>query len=289
MGFGSTIKVYLMDEGDSSKRIKCSIANRTILIYKIPRNSLKECKDIKELNYSGIYLLFGYDDKKDKEAVYVGQADVRKNGEALLARIQEHTRNSDEDYWNEVVAITTTDNSYGSTDINYLEHRFYELAIKANRYHVENKKDPSFGEPSLEDKDKLEEYISDAKTMIGMLGYKTFEEIKIVKNQIDNKELEFVCDKRGTYAIGARTEDGGFIVKKGSKISPTFAKSCYERVKKRRKLEEDKIDANFVLKEDIYFKTPSSASNFVVGSMTNGLITWFTNDDNHCKLKDISE
>lgn len=286
MGFGNIIKVYLMDNGDTNKRIKCSIENRNILVYKIPRESINECKKIDELKHTGIYLLFGYDDQKDKDAVYVGQAGVRKNDEGILTRIQEHTRKSSEDYWNEVIAITTTDNKYTSTDINYLEYRFYDLAFDSKRYYIKNEKEPSCGNPSDEDKDKLEEFISYAKTIIGMLGYKVFEPVEVVKNK-DNKELEFKCTNRGAEAIGVRTKDGKFIVKKGSKISPNgFTSSCFEHVKKRRKQEENKINNN-ILMEDVLFETPSGAACFVMGAMANGLTAWSTNDNRCIKLKDI--
>lgn len=129
----ATIEVVLMDNGDPGKRIKCKIANKTALVFKIPRSMLNECKDIKELKYTGTYLLFGYDDELSRDLVYVGQADLRENGQGLIARILDHTKSNSENYWNEVVAITTVDNSYTSTDINYLEYYLYKEALNANR------------------------------------------------------------------------------------------------------------------------------------------------------------
>lgn len=59
-----------------------------------------------------------------ENVVYVGQAGVRKNGEGILFRLQEHKRNPDKDYWTEAVVFTTSNNSFGPTEISYLENRF---------------------------------------------------------------------------------------------------------------------------------------------------------------------
>ena len=83
----------------SKGRTKCTLANWTGIAYKIPRIMLEQCKDRKNLKQSGVYFLFGASEKEDREkAVYVGQAIVRKAGEGLLNRLQEHRRNPKEDY-----------------------------------------------------------------------------------------------------------------------------------------------------------------------------------------------
>ena len=57
----------------------------------------------------------------------------RKNGEGILNRLQEHKRNPEKDYWTEAVVFTTSNNSFGPTEISYLENRFCNLAIAANQ------------------------------------------------------------------------------------------------------------------------------------------------------------
>lgn len=74
---GKCISLYLID-GDVNGRIKCSLANWTGLVIKIPRTALDLCKDREELKQTGVYLLFGKDDLSEKNVVYVGQAGVRK-------------------------------------------------------------------------------------------------------------------------------------------------------------------------------------------------------------------
>lgn len=116
---GKSINLFLMD-GDVNGRIKCTLANWTGLAFKIPRTSLDMCKDRDELKQTGVYFLFGKDDQTDKNVVYIGQAGIRKNGEGILNRLIEHNRNPKKDYWTEAIAITTSNDSLGPTEISYL-------------------------------------------------------------------------------------------------------------------------------------------------------------------------
>ncbi len=103
-------------DGEATGRIKCTLANWTGIAYKIPRIMLEQCKDRKDLKQSGVYFLFGASEKEDREkAVYVGQAIVRQTGEGLLNRISEHIGKEEEDYWNEAVAFTTSNDILGAT------------------------------------------------------------------------------------------------------------------------------------------------------------------------------
>lgn len=66
------------------------------------------------MKQTGVYFLFGTDEESGKELIYIlGQAGVRKNGDGILCRLQEHKRNQEKDYWTEAVAITTTDDTFG--------------------------------------------------------------------------------------------------------------------------------------------------------------------------------
>lgn len=141
---GKSINLYLMD-GTPTGRIKATLANWTGLTYRIPRTELELCKDLEILKQSGVYFLFGTSDNTGENVAYIGQAGTRKNGEGLLYRLQEHRRNPDKEYWTEAVVFTTSNNSFGPTEISYLENRFCKMAIEANRYLVKNGNDPTPG------------------------------------------------------------------------------------------------------------------------------------------------
>lgn len=140
---GKSINLFLMD-GTAGGRIKCTLANWTGVAYKIPRTEIDMCKERADLKQSGVYFLFGESDQTGDNMVYIGQAGVRKNGEGILYRLQEHKRNPDKDYWTEAVVFTTSNNSFGPTEISYLENRFCKLSIEAKRYDVK-KGDSEYG------------------------------------------------------------------------------------------------------------------------------------------------
>ena len=272
---GKSINLYLMD-GDVSGRIKCTLANWTGLAFKIPRTSLDTCKDRDELKQTGVYLLFGKDDQTEKNVVYIGQAGVRKNGEGILNRLIEHNRNPKKDYWTEAIAITTSNDSLGPTEISYLEYRFCQLAVEANRYIVKNGNDPTPGNPSEEKQSELEDFIDYAKVIVGTLGHKVFVPLVSTSNDDSGVDVpELYCNSSGANAIGIRTSDG-FVVKKGSRIADKVTKSCPEHAIKKREQYKDIIDENFVLLDDILFNSPSGAVSFVCGCSKSGNVEWKT-------------
>lgn len=171
---GKSIQLFLMD-GEASGRIKCTLANWTGVAFKIPRTELDKCKDRDDLKQSGVYFLFGTSDETGKGVVYIGQAGARKNGEGILNRLQEHKRNPEKDYWTEAIVFTTSNNSLGATEISYLENRFCNMALAANRYEVRNGNDPTPGNITEEKESEMEEFIDYAKVIMGTLGHKLFE------------------------------------------------------------------------------------------------------------------
>lgn len=272
---GKNINLFLMD-GEVNGRIKCTIPNWTGLAFKIPRTSLDLCKYRPKLKQTGIYMLFGGNDSTGKQAAYVGQAGVRKNGEGILNRLQEHNRNPKKDYWNEAIVITTSNDSMGPTEISYLEHRFCQIAIEANRYEVKNGNDPTPGNPSEEKMSELEDFIDYARVVVGMLGHKVF--VPLISEEITPIEVqEFICTRNGVMAFAVRTSDG-FVLKKGSMITDKLTNSCPEYVIKKRQQCKDIIDSKNTLTENILFNTPSGASSFVCGASTNGNVEWKTKD-----------
>ena len=235
---------------------------------------------------SGVYFLFGVSDETGKGIVYIGQAGARKNGEGILNRLMEHKRNPEKDYWTEAIAFTTSNDSLGPTEICYLEHRFCSLAISANRYEVKNGNDPNPGNISEEKQSAMEDFIDYAKIIMGTLGHKVFEPISTqpMAHSENNTEssaesalllrLERSVKNVGKLeAIGMRTTEG-FVVLKGSHISPEDDDTISSVLKERRR--SAKIDENGVLLEDELFSSPSYAAMFVVGKSENGLMRWKT-------------
>ena len=181
MSLGKNFNLFLID-GEVTGRIKCTLSNWTGLAYKIPRSYLEKSKERQDLKQSGIYFLIEKNENGDDE-VYIGQASTRKNGEGVLFRVIEHLK--DNKYFSEVVILTTQNNSFGPTEISYLENRFTNIALETGRYKVRN--------VTEEKESELEEFIEFSKMVLGVLGYKVFIPIlntteKIIeKNQKESK------------------------------------------------------------------------------------------------------
>ena len=269
------------------------------MAYKLPRTELELCKDLEILKQSGVYFLFGTSDDTGENVVYIGQAGARKNGEGLLYRLQEHRRNPDKEYWTEAVVFTTSNNSFGPTEISCLENRFCKMAIDANRYLVKNGNDPTPGNLTEEKESELEEFIDYAKIIMGTFGHKVFESLTQGKMDSSNFGIEATADvglllhlKRKSRKSGlvieavCRQTNEGFVVLKGSRIETIDSGSIPPGILTSRK--KAKIDENGFLLEDILFRSPSYAAAFVIGGHTNGLTDWRTVDGKTLKEMETS-
>ena len=288
---GKSINLYLMD-GSADGRIKCTLANWTGIAYRIPRTDIDLCKDRDHLKQSGVYFLFGVSDETGEPVVYIGQAGERKNGEGILYRLQEHKRNPDKDYWTEAVVFTTAGNTFGPTEISYLENRFCSIAVEAKRYVVKNANDPTQGHVTEEKESELEEFIDYARIIMGTLGHKVFTPVNtgVVSTEGDNSVIEqlFFLKTSKVDASGKRSIDG-FVVLKGSKIAQSPTKSCPNWVKQLHVRYQDKIDNTGLLIEDLSFTSPSAAAGFVNFASANGLTSWITAEGKTLKAVENAE
>jgi len=260
------LNLFLMD-GEPSGRIKCTLANWTGVAYIIPRTELEKCKGRDELSQSGVYFLFGTSDQTGENVVYIGQAGIRKNGEGILYRLLEHKRNPDKDYWTEAVAFTASNNSFGPTEISYLENRFTNMAVTAKRYTVKNGNDPSPGNVTEEKESELEEFIDYAKITMGVLGYNVFEPLFQTQtvSSVESGSPAFESQVLHIIKNGVNAEchltNEGLVVLAGSVIRKKIVPSCSNYAKSMREDNKAFIDENGVLNKDILFKTPSGAAS----------------------------
>ena len=286
--------MFLMD-GEVTGKIKCTLSNWTGVIYKIPRIQLGDLKSRDEMKQSGIYFLFGRDEDKQKDVTYIGQATTRKNGEGVLLRIQEHTRDIHADYFNDVIILTTQNNSFGPTEISYLENKFTQLAKEAGRYIVKNSNDPNPGNVTEEKESELNEIVENTLMIIGTLGYRVFVPMttKVSQDLTDNHSTYLYLKrktKKSNKVIEATCErtTEGFVVLEGSQVeikdSPYLPASLKEM---RQNLIASRVIQDGVLKEKQLFSSPSYAAAFLLGMQTNGRTDW--KDQDGRTLKELEE
>ncbi|NLY08326.1 MAG: GIY-YIG nuclease family protein [Tissierellia bacterium] len=285
MAKGRNINIYLMD-GEVTGIIKSTLSNWTGVIYKIPRTKLTSelVKNRQDLKQSGIYFLLGKDEETGKDLVYIGQAGNRKNGEGVLLRILEHTRDSHSEYFNEAIVLTTQTNYFGPTEISYLENKFTSLAKETNRYVIKNSNEPNIGNVTEEKESELDEIIDNTKMIIGTLGHRIFVPMikpdAIPEEQSKDEDLMLYLSrksKKSNRQINAnckRTSEG-FVVLKESMIETIDSDSIPGTIKElRRELIEKEVIKNGILIENQLFNSPSYAAGFVLGMHTNGRTDW---------------
>lgn len=266
---GKNVNTFVIEDNGYDGRMVSTIPNWTGMVFKIPRTTLCKCNDRREFKHSGVYFLFGVNENNDRKAVYIGQAGTRKNGEGLLNRIIEHNRDSRKNYWMEAILLTTVNDTLGSTDISYLEHRFTVMAKQAGRYEVMNGNEPPMGNISLEKECELEEFIDSFKLVMNVIGYRVFDS---VFPAVNNNDDILYCKRKGINALGQLTAEG-FVVRKGSVIASVTTNSCPLSTIRKKEEYRDKIKNN-VLQEDILFSSPSGAACFVTGASANGYSEW---------------
>lgn len=276
MGKGKNFNLFLMD-GEVTGRIKCTLSNWTGLAYKIPNSCLSKCKERQDLKQSGVYFLFG-DDEGDKPTVYIGQAGIRKNGEGVLFRVAEHLKGNFD--FNEVVILTTQNNSFGPTEISYLENKFTNMALETDRYKVKNGNDPNSGNVTEEKESELEDYVEYSKIILGVLGYKIFVPLIKSDDEYNEEELSLYLSrkvKRSNATITAKCKrtSEGFVLLSGSTIEETDAEAIPTRIKEMRAdAKKNGVIKDGVLTKNILFRSPSYASSFVLGINSNGRTNW---------------
>lgn len=273
--FGKTIKIFLLD-GEPNGRMTCELSNWTGKALKIPRKKVKESFDRPELENTGIYILFGKSDKSEtKELAYIGEA------EGIYKRLNQQL--SAKDFWNEALVFISKDENLNKAHIKYLESRLHEIAVKVNRYDLENGNIPPRLTISESDQAEMEEFLDNIKVLVNALGFKIFEELR--KDQSIEEQIKstfYINAARGANAKGQMTNEG-FVVLKDSEIATSLTNSFPKNwISLRQGLIDDgiviPINNKFIFKEDYLFSSPSAAAAVVMGRSANGLTEWKLND-----------
>ena len=119
------------------------------------------------LNSVGVYLLFGSEESKPQ--VYIGEA------ENCLTRLKQH--NKSKDFWTHAVVFLSKTHYFTKTHIKLLEWLCCEIAIKANRYSLENSNSPSKPHVSESVEADLYDNFETRQVLVSTLGYPVFDDI----------------------------------------------------------------------------------------------------------------
>ncbi|MFI3248799.1 MAG: GIY-YIG nuclease family protein [Rikenellaceae bacterium] len=262
---GKTITTYLID-GDPNGAQYLFISNKICKMVIVPRANLSIINERDELNTPAFYILLGENDAMSPEA-YIGET------ESFKERVKDHDYKKD--FWQKALIFISKDGAMTKADVQYLEHRAFAEAKRANRYSLgNNKQTPKAPNLPEHQKDSMDEFFEDIKFLTSFVGCNIFEVVEEKEKHIFNLKGRG-CKARGFY------DGSGFTVLKGSVITKNSVPSLVvAKFKREALLKELKPNDNgdIVLDTDKTFSSPSSAAIFCMGSNANGWIVWKDSD-----------
>lgn len=237
-----------------------------IKAYVVPRQYLNESKSITGIDNPGVYFLVN-DETGSLTQIYIGQT---RNG---ISRIDDH--NIKKDFWNKAILFLADDEHFTLNILSGLEKYAIEKAISANRYAVDNKAVPKYRTTEY-DLPIIEEIYEEIEFVMATLGYKMNESMP------SNSEDVLTTSRRGIIAYGTYSGETFELLPNSVIDFSRDVKIDSYNSKRNAYLAEGAIikkqDGLYYTQKTIAFKTPSGASDFVLGGSTNGWGEWKNKD-----------
>lgn len=268
-----TIQIYL-PSGDARGIRVSELTTSIVRVVEVPRALLNDFFAMPEATQVGLYLLVGDSDELDQPWVYIGQSGN------LSFRLAEHQRTKD--FWTRVLVVVSLTNNLTQTHTLYLEWLAIREARLANRYQVENGNAGSRPHTPAPLEADCHDLFEITRTLVATMGQPVFEALTCTRGPKDRSNV-FYC-RAANYDATAHYTEEGMVVLKGSKARKDVVPSMIQprSGSRRDKLIADGtliLDGNyFVFQRDVLFKSPSGASDTVIGSNTNGWTSWKTSD-----------
>lgn len=289
---GRSIRIFLVD-GTATGTRTAELSLSTIKALVIPRASLSSATLRPEPKKTGVYVLIGQDsDLPNLKRIYIGE------GDTIINRISLHNKDPLKDFWDEVVVFVSKDENLTKAHVRYVEARLIALAKSAKRSVVTNGTEPSEqGRLPEPDEVEMEEFIAQARLLLGALGYDIFEPAKpqspFQQQQSSNQPtqlsvpLEFkLVGTNFDATMRIDQNSGQFVVVAGSKarrietpsLQPTYKNLRAQLVQNGVLVDFDQQSYQF--SQDFAFSAPTPAAQVVCGSTANGRTSWKLGDGN---------
>ncbi len=257
--------IYHNGQPDGIRSIRRNLS--TMTTYVIPRPLLSEAKNISGINRPGIYYLINEDDGNKIVQLYIGQT---RNG---IARLDDHNRSKD--FWNKAIMFLAESKTFTLDMISGLEKFAIIKAQESKRYKIENNVVPKY-EIDEYDLAAVEEIYDEIQFIMATQGYKMND----AKSTLNESDILHTT-RNGITAFGIYDGEK-FDVLEGSQINVDKPAHLQRYNRQRKELLSQQsiinVDGKYILKVTLDFKTPSGASDFVLGGSTNGWVEWKNKD-----------
>ena len=285
---GRSIRIFLVD-GISSGTRTAELGLSTIKALVVPRASLAAATQRPEVKKTGVYVLIGQDaELSNLKRIYIGEGDTAIN------RISAHNKDAEKDFWDEVVVFVSKDDNLTKAHVRYVEARLIAMAKDAKRSVVTNGTAPDeqgmLPEP---DQVEMDEFIAQARLLLGALGYDIFEPPKTppVNNPVVANAQQHPISAAPNFKFAGANFDatllvdqnsGQFLVQSGSKARKIETPSLQPTYKNLRAqliqsgVLRDFDGETYLFTQDYAFSAPTPAAQVVCGSTANGRTAWKT-------------
>lgn len=271
MNMGATpfsLRIFVADgDPDGLRVVERSNWGGKALMF--PRALLTQVRQRRELEQTGVYLLLGPRADGEGDMLYVGE------GDPIRPRLESHYVRKD--FWTRAVCFVATPRQLNKAHVQFLEANLVRLAKAAKRLPLDNANQPA--EPTLSEADRADMlvFLDNMLGMLPVLGVQAFEQAGAPASKA---ATTLTCRGKGVEAQGYESSQG-FVVKAGSQAvidetaSLRTTPAAYEL---RRELISNGVlaqdEAVYRFTQDYVFNSPSSASDVVMGSVTNGRTAW---------------
>ena len=253
--------IYYNGQSDGIRIIRRHLSPMTT--YVIPRPLLSEAKKIQDITRPGVYYLINENDENKIVQLYIGQT---RNG---VSRLDDHNRQKD--FWNKAIMFLADNKTFSLDIISGLEEYAIVKARESKRYTVENNIKPQY-EIDEFDLPSIEALYTEIQFIMATQGYKMND------SEFDlNRSDVLHTTRNGIKAFGLYYGDK-FEVLEGSQINIEKPANLEKYNRQRAELIKNGSlsfeNGKYILQITIPFKTPSGASDFVIGGSTNGWAEW---------------
>lgn len=260
MAEGKYLKTFYYDgKPDGIRWIKRELS--PITAYVVPRALYSKAKKVKGIDRPGVYFLLAENEDGVVSKMYIGQTELG------ISRLDDH--NKKKDWWNKAILFLADKDTFNKSIIVDIENYAIKMANDSQKYTLDNAAIPQ-GEIDEFQMTTVKEAYNEILFIMGTQGY-SLEDNTTSSNDI------YHTTRNGITARAVYGSDL-FVVLAGPEIDMdrTVITSSYND--KRKDLQNQGYivleNGKYILKKDLEFRTPSGASDFVLGGSTNGWVEW---------------
>ena len=245
--------------------------------------------------HAGVYMLIGPEkNSSHKLTAYIGESEnVGKRLYGYLPGKEYQSRN-----WVDTVLLASNDDMLTRAHGRYAESHLIRSVSNDPRWRLMNTKIPSKNAGNLGSSDKpiMDQFLLQAKTLVGCLGWDLFQNFHDITQQSASEDHEgrvaqapdtpkFTVEGRGYYAEMVIDTSGNFVVLKDSRARIHETNSLQDVYRKIRKsfIRDGTFkerDGAFVFTENCSFRTVSAAAAVVKGASETGRKAWKVEGEN---------